>query len=296
MTQTRADTTRKKHLRFLGVDVFPWIGARPIGELTAPDLVQVIKRVEQRGTVGIAWRVHKLCGRIFSHGIVHGLCTRNPARDLELRDLLAPVKVRHHAALTEPRAVGGLLRAIDGFVGQFATRCALRLAPLLFVRPEELRHAEWAEIDLEQAQWRIPGPKMKMREQHLVPLSRQAIAVLQELKPCTGAGRYLFPSERTTGRPMSENTVNAALRRLGYSSDEMTGHGFRSLASTLLHELGYPHAVIERQLAHAERNRVSAAYNYAEYLPERLKMMQAWADHLDTLRAGAVVIPLRGKA
>jgi integrase len=188
------------------------------------------------------------------------------------------------------------LRAIDGFTGSFTTRCALRLAALVFVRPGELRHAEWTEFDFDNAEWRIPAGKMKMKEQHIVPLSAQAIAILREIQPLTRVGRYVFPSERTGARPMSENTVNAALRRLGYSKDEMTGHGFRSMASTLLHELGLPHAVIERQLAHGERNKVSAAYNFAEHLPERRKMMQQWADYLDKLRAGADVITLRGQA
>lgn len=224
--------------------------------------------------------------------MVHGLCARDPTRDVALRDLLPPVSVRHHACVTEPRQVGALLRAIDGFRGQFVTRCALQLAPLVFVRPGELRHAEWAEFALEQAQWRIPAPKMKTREPHIVPMSRQALAVLREFQPFNGCGRYLIPGERTRERPISENTVNAALRRLGYAKDEMTGHGFRSMASTLLHELGYPHAVIERQLAHAARNAVSAAYNFAEYLAERRRMMQAWADHLDRLRVGAEVIAL----
>jgi integrase len=177
-----------------------------------------------------------------------------------------------------------LLKAIDSYEGAITSRCALQLAPLVFVRPGELRHAEWSEIDLERAEWRIPAAKMKMKEPHIVPLSRQACAILEELKPLTGGGRYVFPSVRSLERPMSENTVNAALRRLGYEKDEMTGHGFRSIASTTLHELGWSSAVIERQLAHGERNKVKAAYNFAEHLGERRKMMQAWADHLDKLK------------
>jgi integrase len=172
----------------------------------------------------------------------------------------------------------------------------MRLAALVFVRPGELRQAEWTEFDFEKAEWRIPADKMKMKEQHIVPLSAQAVAILREIQPLTGTGRYVFPSERGGGRPMSENTVNAALRRMGYAKDEMTGHGFRSMASTLLHELGLPHAVIERQLAHGERNKVSAAYNFAEHLPERRKMMQQWADYLNKLKSGAKVIPLHGNA
>ncbi len=284
---TLAESTREKHTNFLGKDVFPWIGARPIAELAAPDLLAVIRRIEERGAVDIAKRTHNLMGRIFRYAVGHGLCERDPSRDIELRDILTAVSTRHHAGLTDPKEAGALLRAIEVFTGAFTTRCALRLAPLVFVRPGELRHAEWTEFDFGKAEWRVPAVKMKRKEQHIVPLSHQAIAILREIQPLTGNGRYVFPSERTSERPMSENTVNAALRRLGYTKEEMTGHGFRSMASTLLHELGYPHAVIERQLAHVERNKVSASDNFAEHLPERRKMMQGWADYLDRLKAGA---------
>jgi len=291
-----ADTTKEKIIRRLEVDAFPVIGNRPISSLAAADLIRVIERIEQRGSVDIARRVHNYIGRIFRYAVGRGLVARDPSRDIELRDILPPADVQHHASVTDPKAVGGLLRAIDGFTGAFTTRCALRLAALVFVRPGELRHAEWTEFDFDKAEWRIPAGKMKMKEQHIVPLSVQAIAVLREIQSLTGRGRYVFPSERGGGRPMSENTVNAALRRLGYTNNEMTGHGFRSMASTLLHELGLPHAVIERQLAHGERNKVSAAYNFAEHLPERRKMMQQWADYLDKLKTGAEVIPLHGHA
>ncbi len=284
VTSQLADSTKSKHKAYLEANVFPWIGSRPIAELTATDMIAILRRIEGRGALDIAKRAHNLCGRIFRYGVAHGLCERDPTRDIELRDVLPPPNVRHHASITDPKEVGGLMRAIDGFTGAMTTRCALKLAPLVFVRPGELRHAEWSEFNLDAGEWRIPAAKMKMREQHIVPLSQQAIAILSELRPLTGRGRYLFPSERTGARPMSENTVNAALRRMGYSKDEMTGHGFRSTASTLLHELGFPHAVIERQLAHAERNKVSAAYNFAEYLPERRSMMQQWSDHLDLLK------------
>ena len=278
VASNQAETTYTKRLRFLEGDVFPFIGHRPIAELAAPDLLAVIHRIEGRGTMDIARRVHNICGRIFRYAVGKGLATRDPSRDIELKDILPPEDLTHHASVTEPKAAGELMRAIDGFTGSFVTQCALRLAPLVFVRPGELRHAE-----------------MKMKEQHIVPLSKQAVSILHEIQALTGTGRYVFPGERTRSRPMSENTINAALRRMGYAKDEMTGHGFRSMASTLLHELGLPHAVIERQLAHGERNKVSAAYNYAEYLPERKKMMQQWADYLDKLKAGAEVIPLRGK-
>lgn len=291
-----AETTRSKNLSFLEKDVFPFIGSRPIDSLAAPDLLSVIRRIDGRGANDIARRVHNLCGRVFRYAVGHGLCDRDPSRDIELRDILPPADVQHHASVTDPKGAGDLLRAIDGFTGSFTTRCALRLAPLVFVRPGELRHAEWTEVDLDKAEWRIPASKMKMGEQHLVPLSRQAVAILREIHQVTERGQYVFPSERGGGRPMSENTVNASLRRMGYTSSEMTGHGFRSMASTLLHELGYQHQVIERQLAHGERNQVSAAYNFAEHLPERRKMMQEWADYLDQQKAGADVIALSIKA
>lgn len=293
---TLAESTKEKLLTRLEGDVFPWIGARPIASITAADLIKVIERIEQRGALDIARRVHNSMGRIFRYAVGRGLVSRDPSRDIELRDILPPENVKHHASLTEPKAVGGLLRAIEDFTGAFVTRCALRLAPLVFVRPGELRHAEWTEFDFDKSEWRIPAGKMKMKEQHIVPLSAQAVAILREIQPLTGSGRYVFPSVRGGARPMSENTITGALRRLGFTKDEMTGHGFRSMASTLLHELGLPHAVIERQLAHGERNRVSAAYNFAEHLPERRKMMQTWADYLDKLKIGAEVIPIRGQA
>lgn len=291
-----ASNTSAKLLRFLEVDVFPWIGARPLASIGAADLIRVIERIEQRGAMDIARRVHNYMGRIFRYAVGRGLVSRDPSRDIELKDILPPEDVQHHASVTDPKSVGGLLRAIDGFTGAFTTRCAMRLAALAFVRPGELRHAEWTEFDFKKAEWRIPAGKMKMKVQHIVPLSAQAVSILREAQRLTGGGRYVFPSERGGGRPMSENTVNAALRRLGYTKNEMTGHGFRSMASTLLHELGLAHAVIERQLAHGERNKVSAAYNFAEYLPERRKMMQQWADYLDKLKVGADVIPLHEQA
>jgi integrase len=296
VSASMAESTKDNLSRRLDTYIYPAIGHKPISSLTAADLIGVIALIEKRGALDVARRAHNIMGRIFRYAIGRGLAGRDPSRDIELADILPPADVQHHASVTEPKAVGGLLRAIDGFTGALATRCALRLAALVFVRPGELRHAEWTEFDFEKAEWRIPAGKMKMKEQHIVPLSVQAVAILREIQPLTGAGRYVFPSERGDGRPMSENTVNGALRRLGYAQEEMTGHGFRSMASTLLHELGLPHAVIERQLAHGERNKVSAAYNFAEHLPERRKMMQQWADYLDKLRAGAEVIPLHGQA
>ena len=272
-------------------DVFPWMGGRPISEVTAPLLLTVVRRIESRGATETAHRALQSCGQVMRYAVATGRAERDPSADL--RGCLPPVNERHHASITEPKKIGELLRAIEGYTGSLATRCALILAPLTFVRPGELRHAEWSEFDLANAEWRIPAEKMKMRAQHIVPLSTQAVAILNELQPLTGAGRYVFPGARTNGRPMSENTVNAALRRLGYSNDDMTGHGFRSMASTLLNEQGWNRDAIERQLAHAERDSVRAAYNYAEHLPERRKMMQAWANYLDGLKVGATVVNIK---
>lgn len=272
----------EKIIRRLERDIIPWIGKRPTKEISPPELLAVLRRIEARGAVETAHRAMQNCGQIFRYGIATGRAERDPAADL--RGAIPPTKVQHHPSVKDPKAIAKLLKAIDGYEGTIVARCALQLAPLVFVRPGELRHAEWSEIDLERSEWRIPAAKMKMKEPHIVPLSSQACAILEELRPLTGQGKYVFPGVRGPKRPMSENTVNAALRRLGYEKDEMTGHGFRSIASTTLHELGWPSAVIERQLAHGERNKVKAAYNFAEHLAERRKMMQAWADHLDQLK------------
>lgn len=262
-------------------DVFPFIGTRPIREIAAPELLAVIRKVESRGAVETARRDLQKCGQIFRYAIATGRAERDIAADLQ--GGIAPPKKRHFASIHEPKEIGALLRAIDGYQGSLITRCALKLAPLTFVRPGELRHAEWYEIDFGKAEWRIPAARMKMREKHIVPLSRQAVQILQELHPLTGGGRYIFPGERSRERPMSENTVLAALRRLGYEKGEMTGHGFRSMASTILHEQGWPSDYIERQLAHGDRNKIRAAYNFAQHLEKRREMMQCWADYLDRL-------------
>jgi integrase len=288
---TWAPTTAQKVIRQLEKDIFPWIGNRPIKDIAAPELLAALRRMESRGALELAHRMREYCGMVFRYAVATGKAERDSSGDL--KGALAPVKTKHHASVTDPKKIGELLRAIDGYTGSFMTKCALQLAPLVFVRPGELRTAEWAEFDLDAAEWRIPGEKMKMRDKHIVPLSEQAVEILRSIHPLTGSGRYVFPSVRTTARSMSENTVNAALRRLGYEKNEMTGHGFRSMASTLLHEQGWPHEAIERQLAHAERNKVSAAYNYAEHLPKRREMMQHWADYLDELKSGAKVISLR---
>lgn len=280
----------QKTIRRFEKEVFPWIGSKSINDIKAPELLAVLRRIESRGILDTAHRVHQQCGQVFRYAVATGRAERDPSTDL--KGALPPVKVKHHASIIEPQQIGGLLRAISGYSGSFVTVCALKLAPLVFARPGELRHAEWTEFDLEKAEWRIPADKMKMPSVHIVPLSKQAIAVIEALKPLTGTGKYLFPSIRTVTRPMSENTVNGALRRLGYTGDEMVGHGFRSMASTILNEQGWNRDAIERQLAHSERDGVRAAYNYAEYLPERKRMMQSWADYLDGLAAGADVISI----
>lgn len=265
--------------------------ARPIAHIEAPEILDALRPIETKGNVETAHRVKQRLSQVFRYAIATGRASRDPCPDL--RGALSPVIAKPRAAVTDPARVGQLLRAIDAFTGQPMTMAALRLAPLLFVRPGELRGMEWSELSLDTAEWRIPAARMKMRDEHIVPLATQAVAVLRDLHQLTGSRRFVFPSLRTSDRPMSENTVNAALRRLGYSTDEMTGHGFRALASTRLNELGWPPDVIERQLAHAERNKVRAAYNRAQYLAERRRMMQAWADYLDGLREGAAIVPLR---
>ena len=289
-------------LRRLEKDLLPWLGKRPIAEIKAPELLAVLRRIESRGALETTHRAMQNCGQVFRYAVATGRAERDPTGDL--RGALPPSKEKHHASIIDPKRIGELLRAIDAYEGFFATKCALRLAPLVFVRPGELRKEQWPEIALDKAEWRIPAERMKAREQHIVPLSRQAIAILRELEPLTNRGipakpdapRFVFPGAQSRERPMSNNAILAALRRMGYPKEEMTGHGFRSMASTLLHERGWNHQVIERQLAHAERNAVSAAYNFAEHLPERRRMMQAWADYLDALKARADVIPLFKKA
>jgi integrase len=280
-------------LRSLENNVFPWVGNKPISEIKPTELLTALRNAENRGALDLAHRLREMAGQVFRYAVATGRAERDPSGDL--RGALPPVRAKHYASVTDPEEIAALLRATNGYSGSFVTLCALKLAPLIFVRPGELRHAEWSEINLDTAEWLIPSHKMKMQDKHIVPLSTQAIEILQAIHPLTGSGRYVFPSVRTVTRPMSENTVNAALRRLGYEKSEMTGHGFRSMASTILHEQGWPHEAIERQLAHAERNAVSAAYNYAEHLPKRREMMQAWADYLEALKSGAKVTLINRK-
>ncbi|WP_077034462.1 tyrosine-type recombinase/integrase [Pelomonas sp. KK5] len=282
---TWADSHSDKVIRRLERDVFPWIGLRPVGNITPADVLSILRRVEERGALETTHRVQQNCGQVFRYAVATGLAASDPSRDL--RGALPAWKPEHYPTITDPREVGQLLLDIDSHRGGLITKCALKLTPLLFVRPGELRQAEWAEINLDSAEWRIPAAKMKGRVLHIVPLAKQAIALLEEIFAVTGHGRWIFPGNRANGEPMSENTVNAALRRLGYARATITAHGFRGMASTMLHERGWPSDVVERQLSHAERNAVKAAYNHAEHLPKRREMMQAWADHLDNLRSEA---------
>lgn len=272
---------------------FPSIGSRPIKDISSPDLLAMLRAIEKRGTVDMAHRVQQHCGAIFRFAIASARAVADPT--LSLRGALSTVKQEHYAALTSPDDYAELLRSIDEYHGEVTTKTAMQLLAYTFQRTKEVRYAEWSQLDLDGAMWRIPAEVMKMREAHMVPLSRQAVSALTELKVLTGNDRLVFPSTTNRDRPISENTVTYALARMGYKG-RMTGHGFRSVASTLLNEQGYRHDVIERQLAHAERNQVRAAYNRAEYLPERKAMMQEWADYLDKLKAGAEVISLRGNA
>lgn len=275
-------------------NIIPYIGDRPVNDITAKEVLIICRRVENRGAIETAHRVKTICSQIFRYCVASGLIESDPCRDLT--KALIPATPKHMATITDPIKVGGLMRSIDDYEGHEVTRSALKLAPLIFVRPGELRHAEWEEINFDSAIWKIPAEKMKMKQIHLVPLSSQTIEIIKDLKPLTGNGQYLFPSIRTSKRPMSDNAILSALRRMGYSKEEMTGHGFRGMASTLLHELGWESKLIERQLAHQDRNSVRAAYNHADYLPERIKMMQAWGDYLDGLKAGGKVINFKKDA
>jgi integrase len=274
--------------------LFPYIGSRPVAALTPPQLLEVFRRLERRGKHETAHRAKQRVGQVLRYAIATGRAERDPTADL--RGALAPIKVTNRAAVTDPRDVAELLRALHGYQGHFIVEAALKLAPLVFVRPGELRGAEWPEIDLDAAEWRIAAHRMKMRRPHLVPLAKQAVVILREIEPLTGRGRYVFPSPRSAQRPLSDNAITAALRRIGYTGEQMSWHGFRAMASTRLNELGYPPDIIELQLAHQERNEVRAAYNRAQRLDERRKMMQAWADYLDGLRIGANVVPFRRPA
>ena len=263
-------------------------GDRPVASITAPEILATLRKLEVRGKLHSAVRARSTFSQVFRYAIASGYAERDPAADLI--GALTPPKVTHRAAVLDPQKIGPLLRAIDAYDGHVSTIGALKLAPLVFVRPSELRFAEWRDIDLKAARWRIPAIKMKMRREHVVPLARQAVEVLEWMQQFSGSGELVFPSVRSSTRPMSDMTINAALRRLGYEKNEMSAHGFRRIASTLLNELGWNPDWIEIQLAHVEGNGVRRAYNAAQYLPGRTEMMQAWADYLDRLRSGGKII------
>ena len=280
-------------IRRLERDIFPWIGDKPVATLTPPQLLGTIRRIEERGALETAHRALANCGQVLRYAVATGRAERDPSGDL--RGALPPVKGTHFASVTDPKKVGEILRAIDGYEGTLIVRCALHLAPLVFVRPGELRHAEWAHINLDKAEWRYTVTKTDTP--HIVPLSHQAVTILQELQPFTGKGRYVFPSARSAVRPMSDNAVLAAMRNLGIRKEDMTGHGFRAMARTILdEELGFRPEYIEHQLAHAVRDPNGRAYNRTVHLEERRKMMQEWADFLDKLKAGAEVILINQSA
>jgi integrase len=279
-----ASTHADKVIARLEKDVFPWLGGRAIAEIKAPELLALLRRVEGRGALDTAHRVLQNCGQVFRYAVATGRAERDISSDL--RGALAPAQHTHFASITEPTEIAGLLRALDGFQGTFVVQCALRLAPMLFVRPGELRTAEWSEFDLEKAQWRYTVSKTK--SEHLVPLATQAVAILRDLYALTGQRTYVFPG-RDVKKPMSGAAINAALRRMGFDTKtEITGHGFRAMARTILHEqLRFPGEVIEHQLAHRVPDALGTAYNRTKFIDDRVVMMQKWADYLDELKDGA---------
>lgn len=288
----RMESTHGKVTTWLEKDVFPHIGNMPISAIGPRDVLAALRHMEGRGALDSLHRVKQICGQVFRYAVASGSAERDVTQDL--KGALAKPVSGHFAAITEPKKAGDLMRSVFAYQGHPYTVAALKLSPLVFVRPGELRTAEWAEIDLDAAEWRIPGNKMKMKVDHLVPLSTQAVDILRSVQPLTGHGRYVFPSLRTGERPMSENTINAALRGMGYAEDVHSAHGFRALARTIMDEvLGERVDLIEHQLAHAVKDPNGRAYNRTAHLPARREMMQRWSDYLDKLRIGAEVIPLK---
>lgn len=273
--------------------ILPAFGNKPIAEVTAADVRTMLLKIEARGTVEAAKRVKVICGQVFRYAVAHDLVAHDPSAALKPSELFRKVEKRHFAAVTDPKELAPLLRSIDGYSGSVESRCALRLLPMLLMRPGELRHLEWSEIDVDAAQISIRAEKMKMRSAHVVPLSDQALAILEEIRPLNGHGKYVFPSTRSAERPISDNTLNACFRRMGYGNNTVTAHGFRATARTILDEvLGFRPDIIEHQLAHAVKDPNGRAYNRTSFLDERRKMMQQWSDYLDGLKAGAKVIPI----
>jgi integrase len=289
----RAAVTQARITTLLEKDVFPFIGGMPIATIKSREVLdKVLRKIEARGSIDTSHRAKQICGQVFRYAVATGLAERDVTPDL--RGALAAIPESHFAAITDPKQAGDLMRSIFDYTGHPCTVAALKLSALVFVRPGELRKAEWAEIDLEAAEWQIPGKKMKMKIDHLVPLSTQAVEILRSVQPITGHGSFVFPSLRTGERPMSENTINAALRGMGYSKEVHTAHGFRAMARTIMDEvLGERVDLIEHQLAHTVKDPNGRAYNRTAHLPARRVMMQNWANYLDKLRIGADVIPLR---
>jgi integrase len=292
---TRAATTHDKITSWLKRDVFPFIGTMPVATIRAMDVLATVQKMEARGVIDSAHSVKRLCGQILRFAVATGLAERDVT--IDLKGALSVALQTHYAAITEPKQVGELMRAIFAYSGHPYAVAALKLSPLVFVRPGELRSAEWAEIDLDAAEWRIPGAKMKMKVDHLVPLSTQAVEILRGVHAMTGGRKYVFPSIRTGDRCMSENTINAALRSMGYAKEVMTAHGFRAMARTIMDEVMNERVdLIEHQLAHAVKDPNGRAYNRTAHLPARKKMMQRWADYLDALKDGAEVIQIHGRS
>lgn len=299
-----SESHTEKTLSRLEKNIFPWIGKRPIAEINPPEILSVLRRMESRGAAETARKMKIICGQIFRYGVATGRCLRDVTVDL--KGALQPPVTKNMAALTNPKDVAELLRSSDEYQGSLVVKCALQLAPLWFCRPGELRNTEWSEIDFEKAELNIPVARMKLptaskrkcRGQfHLIPLSRQAIEILKELHPLTGQSKYVFPGQRSSTRPMSENAVLMALRKMGFSKEEMSGHGFRAMARTMLRqELHFDAEYIELQLAHTTKSQNGTAYDRVSFLPERREMMQAWADYLDRLKTGANVVPLHKTA
>lgn len=278
------DTTVAKQLWILEKNLFPWIGSLPISQIKPPQILKALRKIEARGAIETAHRAKQVAGQVFRYAVASGILESDPTRDL--KGALSTKKARHHAALTDPIQVGQLLRGIDSYEGTHIVRALLAITPLLFQRPGEIRQMEWSEIDFEKKQWEIPAHKMKMREAHIVPLSKQTIQILEELHPITSWGKFVFSNERSRKNPASDGTVNKALRNLGYTKHQMTAHGFRAMARTLLDEvLEFPPYLIEQQISHAVRDPLGRAYNRTAHLPQRRKMMQAWANYLDKIKS-----------
>lgn len=284
------DSTRRR----LASNILPSLGSIQIGEIEAPDIVAMVRAIEARGARDVAKRALETTGQIFRYAIAHGYAKRHPAKEIEPRDILK-ASVKSNYARIDAKELPNLLRQIEIYPGTHVTRLAIKLMALTFVRTSELIGAKWSEFDLENARWDIPAERMKMRTPHIVPLAKQALEILQMLRELNGNCEWVFPGDRDTSKPMSNNTILKGLERMGYKS-RMTGHGFRGLASTILHEQGYPHECIELQLAHAPHNAVSAAYNHALHLEPRTRMMQDWADFLERTQRGGKVLPFRGTA